>query len=223
MQRSVDRIFTTHVGSLARPPALLGLMRASADGREVDPARLCGGGTPRSRTPWPASARPGGEVSSRDRQLPWPRGAPGHRPALVSRTPGPATVPARSGICRFICRSFAANGQDRRVYWRCASRRARPRREARQRAPRRPGPAGRPGRPAWPGRNSGPGRSAERPGQNALPRSGRILTRYFIFRWSRLIPPGRLVIIMTTIAATTISGIRIILILLTIESPLITI
>jgi 5-methyltetrahydropteroyltriglutamate--homocysteine methyltransferase len=30
MQRSTDRIYTTHVGSLARPPALLGLMRAAA-------------------------------------------------------------------------------------------------------------------------------------------------------------------------------------------------
>jgi hypothetical protein len=38
----------------------------------------------------------------------------------------------------------------------------------------------------------------------------------------RLIRPGRLVIAMTTIAATAISGKRIILILRTIESPLIT-
>ncbi|WP_300612419.1 cobalamin-independent methionine synthase II family protein [Trebonia sp.] len=36
MQRSVDRIYTTHVGSLARPVALLDLMRASAAGELVD-------------------------------------------------------------------------------------------------------------------------------------------------------------------------------------------
>jgi len=40
MQRSTDRIHTTHVGSLARPPALLDLMRASAEGRPVDAAEL---------------------------------------------------------------------------------------------------------------------------------------------------------------------------------------
>jgi 5-methyltetrahydropteroyltriglutamate--homocysteine methyltransferase len=40
MQRSVDRIYTTHVGSLARPPALLDLMRAAAGGRPADPAEL---------------------------------------------------------------------------------------------------------------------------------------------------------------------------------------
>jgi len=40
MQRSLDRIYTTHVGSLARPPALLDLMRAAAEGQEVDPAEL---------------------------------------------------------------------------------------------------------------------------------------------------------------------------------------
>ena len=38
MQRSTDRIFTTHVGSLARPPALLDLMRAAADGQPPDEA-----------------------------------------------------------------------------------------------------------------------------------------------------------------------------------------
>jgi aminoglycoside phosphotransferase (APT) family kinase protein len=69
---------------------------------------------------------------------------------------------------------------------------------------------------------SGPGRSGERPGQNALPGSGRILTRYLLLRCSRPMRPGRLVIAMTTIAAITVSGIRTILILLTIESPLIT-
>ena len=40
MQRSIDRICTTHVGSLARPPALLDLMKAAAEGREVDPVEL---------------------------------------------------------------------------------------------------------------------------------------------------------------------------------------
>jgi len=40
MQRSTDRIYTTHVGSLARPPALLDLMKASARGDDVDPAEL---------------------------------------------------------------------------------------------------------------------------------------------------------------------------------------
>ena len=33
MQRSVERIYTTHVGSLARPPALLDLMKAAAGGQ----------------------------------------------------------------------------------------------------------------------------------------------------------------------------------------------
>ena len=42
MQRSTDRIRTTHVGSLARPPALLDLMRAAAAGQPVDPAELAG-------------------------------------------------------------------------------------------------------------------------------------------------------------------------------------
>jgi len=42
MQRSTDRIYTTHVGSLARPVALLDLMRASAAGEPVDPADLDG-------------------------------------------------------------------------------------------------------------------------------------------------------------------------------------
>jgi len=40
MQRSTDRICTTHVGSLARPPALLDLMKAAAAGQPVDPAEL---------------------------------------------------------------------------------------------------------------------------------------------------------------------------------------
>jgi 5-methyltetrahydropteroyltriglutamate--homocysteine methyltransferase len=40
MQRSTDRIYTTHVGSLARPAALLDLMRASAAGEPVDQAEL---------------------------------------------------------------------------------------------------------------------------------------------------------------------------------------
>jgi 5-methyltetrahydropteroyltriglutamate--homocysteine methyltransferase len=40
MQRSTDRIRTTHVGSLARPPALLDLMKAAAQGQQVDPGEL---------------------------------------------------------------------------------------------------------------------------------------------------------------------------------------
>jgi len=42
MQRSTDRIHTTHVGSLARPVVLLDLMRASAAGELPDPAELDG-------------------------------------------------------------------------------------------------------------------------------------------------------------------------------------
>jgi 5-methyltetrahydropteroyltriglutamate--homocysteine methyltransferase len=40
MRRSTDRIYTTHVGSLARPVALLDLMRASAAGEQVEEAEL---------------------------------------------------------------------------------------------------------------------------------------------------------------------------------------
>jgi 5-methyltetrahydropteroyltriglutamate--homocysteine methyltransferase len=40
MQRSTDRIRTTHVGSLPRPTALLDLMKAAAQGQQVDPAEL---------------------------------------------------------------------------------------------------------------------------------------------------------------------------------------
>jgi 5-methyltetrahydropteroyltriglutamate--homocysteine methyltransferase len=40
MQRSTDRIYTTHVGSLARPPWLLDLMRASAAGEPVSEAEF---------------------------------------------------------------------------------------------------------------------------------------------------------------------------------------
>jgi 5-methyltetrahydropteroyltriglutamate--homocysteine methyltransferase len=40
MQRSMGRIYTTHVGSLARPPELLRLMQAAAGGDGVDPAGL---------------------------------------------------------------------------------------------------------------------------------------------------------------------------------------
>jgi len=36
MQHSTDRMYTTHVGSLARPSALLDLMRAGAAGEPVD-------------------------------------------------------------------------------------------------------------------------------------------------------------------------------------------
>jgi len=38
MQRSTDRIYTTHVSSLARPAALLDLMRAAGAGQPVDEA-----------------------------------------------------------------------------------------------------------------------------------------------------------------------------------------
>jgi 5-methyltetrahydropteroyltriglutamate--homocysteine methyltransferase len=40
MQRSMNRIHTTHVGSLARPRALLDLLQADAAGRLTDPAAL---------------------------------------------------------------------------------------------------------------------------------------------------------------------------------------
>src|ERR1700685_1343581 len=40
MLHNTDRIRTTHVGSLARPPALLDLMQAAAQGRPVDPVEL---------------------------------------------------------------------------------------------------------------------------------------------------------------------------------------
>jgi 5-methyltetrahydropteroyltriglutamate--homocysteine methyltransferase len=40
MMRSTDRIRTTHVGSLARPPGLLDLMRASAQGDAAEPTEL---------------------------------------------------------------------------------------------------------------------------------------------------------------------------------------
>jgi 5-methyltetrahydropteroyltriglutamate--homocysteine methyltransferase len=36
MQRSTDRIYTTHVGSLARPAGLLDLMKAAASGQEIE-------------------------------------------------------------------------------------------------------------------------------------------------------------------------------------------
>ncbi|MGD0703189.1 MAG: cobalamin-independent methionine synthase II family protein [Trebonia sp.] len=36
MQRSTDRIYTTHVGSLARPAGLLDLMKAAATGQEIE-------------------------------------------------------------------------------------------------------------------------------------------------------------------------------------------
>jgi 5-methyltetrahydropteroyltriglutamate--homocysteine methyltransferase len=40
MQRSIDRIYTTHVGSLARPPELLDLVTADATGKLADPDAL---------------------------------------------------------------------------------------------------------------------------------------------------------------------------------------
>ncbi|TVZ00870.1 hypothetical protein EAS64_36635 [Trebonia kvetii] len=38
MRHSAERIYTTHVGSLPRPAALLDLMKAAAEGRPVEPA-----------------------------------------------------------------------------------------------------------------------------------------------------------------------------------------
>ena len=40
MQRSSERILTTHVGSLARPHDLLEVMREKEHGRPYDPARF---------------------------------------------------------------------------------------------------------------------------------------------------------------------------------------
>jgi 5-methyltetrahydropteroyltriglutamate--homocysteine methyltransferase len=40
MQRSIDRIYTTHVGSLARPPELLDLLTADATGKLADEGEL---------------------------------------------------------------------------------------------------------------------------------------------------------------------------------------
>ena len=37
MKRSTDRILTTHVGSLPRPPELIALVRAKLRGEPVDP------------------------------------------------------------------------------------------------------------------------------------------------------------------------------------------
>ena len=36
MKRSTDRILTTHVGSLVRPPGLVDLMRAKENGQAYD-------------------------------------------------------------------------------------------------------------------------------------------------------------------------------------------
>src|SRR5262249_38178034 len=43
MQRSTERIFTTHVGSLPRPPDLLASMRARARGEPGDPQAYAAG------------------------------------------------------------------------------------------------------------------------------------------------------------------------------------
>src|SRR2546425_11626841 len=40
MQRSTDRILTTHVGSLVRPPGLVELMRAKENGQPYDQQEL---------------------------------------------------------------------------------------------------------------------------------------------------------------------------------------
>jgi 5-methyltetrahydropteroyltriglutamate--homocysteine methyltransferase len=50
MQRSTDRIYTTHVGSLARPSALLDLMRAASSRQPVDEAERAEGAR-RATTP----------------------------------------------------------------------------------------------------------------------------------------------------------------------------
>jgi 5-methyltetrahydropteroyltriglutamate--homocysteine methyltransferase len=42
MQRSTQRILATHVGSLARPPGLLEVMREKEHGRAYDPAAFDG-------------------------------------------------------------------------------------------------------------------------------------------------------------------------------------
>ena len=101
MQHSTDRIRTTHVGSLPRPPALLDLMKAAAQGHAVDPAELAE--TERRavadvvarRLLLPGHLHPGDPPDDRVGQV---RGAgrgsaPGHRPALVIR---PAKKPASS-------------------------------------------------------------------------------------------------------------------------------
>ncbi len=59
MQHSTDRIRTTHVGSLPRPPALLDLMKAAAQGRQVDPPNSPRPNVAPSRTWSRDSARPG--------------------------------------------------------------------------------------------------------------------------------------------------------------------
>jgi 5-methyltetrahydropteroyltriglutamate--homocysteine methyltransferase len=71
MQRSIDRIRTAHVGSLARPPALLDLMKAAAGGQPGDPAEL-------AETERLAVA----DVVARQRSAGRGR-PPGHRPALA--------------------------------------------------------------------------------------------------------------------------------------------
>ena len=38
MKRSTERILTTHVGSLIRPPALIEFLRAQQEGRPIDEA-----------------------------------------------------------------------------------------------------------------------------------------------------------------------------------------
>jgi 5-methyltetrahydropteroyltriglutamate--homocysteine methyltransferase len=40
MKRSTDRILTTHVGSLVRPPGLVEIMRAKESGQAYDQAEL---------------------------------------------------------------------------------------------------------------------------------------------------------------------------------------
>ena len=69
MQRSRDRILTTHAGSLPRPPDLLELVQARAEGRPhaggVRAARADGGGRGRARA---GRARAGRDRRRRDEQ-----------------------------------------------------------------------------------------------------------------------------------------------------------
>ena len=39
MERSIDRVLTTHVGSLIRPPELREILRAKAHGETIDEAK----------------------------------------------------------------------------------------------------------------------------------------------------------------------------------------
>jgi len=88
MQRSTDRIRTTHVGSLARPAALLDLMRAGGAGQPVDPAELAEQERLAVADVVARQRAAGLDVISPDDRVGQVRGAgrgrpPGHRPALA--------------------------------------------------------------------------------------------------------------------------------------------